>query len=307
MTLPRPRYPIYIPSKGRADRCLTARALAGDGVPFWLVVEPQEADLYAAEFGRERLLVLPFRDLGSVVPARNWIKEHATAAGYARHWQLDDNIRDVYRWWAKRIRVDFGVALRVCEDLTDRYTNVAVSGLNYVMFGTSDPKHDRGPLAVNVHVYSCSLILNATPYRWRGRYNEDTDYCLQVLADGWCTLLVLSFMVMKIATMLVKGGNTEALYQGDGRLRMARALERLWPGVVSVDRRWGRPQHVVRQSWRRFDTPLQLRPDVDLDALAPNEYGLTLRALRELPQPHLRELLADWERSHGGRSAEAAE
>src|SRR5690242_17416013 len=91
-----PRYPIYVPSKGRYDKGLTAKALARDKVPFKLVVEPQEEDVYAAAFGKENLLVLPFSNLkqGSI-PARNWIKQHALDAGAERHWCIDDNI---YEW-----------------------------------------------------------------------------------------------------------------------------------------------------------------------------------------------------------------
>ena len=76
-----PQYPIYIPSKGRAEQCLTARCLVNDGVPFKLVVEEQEFDQYAERYGEKNLIVLPFSNQGSVIPARNWIKEHATVEG----------------------------------------------------------------------------------------------------------------------------------------------------------------------------------------------------------------------------------
>jgi hypothetical protein len=94
--------------------------------------------------------------------------------------------------------------------------------------------------------------------------------------------------------MKVAGGNTDDLYQGDGRLVMARSLERLWPGVVRVDRRYGRPQHVV--NWRRFDTPLQLRDDVDLAALAenPNNYGMRLDAVKPVKSARLQQLQSDY-------------
>ena len=69
-----------------------------------------------------------------------------------------------------------------------------------------------------MHVYSCTLVLNSIPHRWRGEYNEDTDICLQVLADGWCTILVNAYLAKKTHTMKTSGGNTDVLYQGDGRL-----------------------------------------------------------------------------------------
>jgi hypothetical protein len=283
-----PRYPIYIPSRGRSEACSTARFLAADGVPFSLVVEEPERDAYAARFGDERVLVLPFRDRGSVVPARNWIKDHATATGALRHWQIDDNIGRVRRWAAgRRIPCASGPALAAAEDFADRFENVAIAGLDYTMFCI--PGTTPRPYVLNTRVYSCALVLNALPFRWRGRYNEDTDLCLQVLANGWCTVLLRAFMVDKASTMQVKGGNTAALYQGDGRLRMARALERLWPHVVTTERRFKRPQHVVRDHWRKFDTPLRRKPGLVVEA-EPNNYGLTLRAVDEVRDPALRRI-----------------
>ena len=137
------------------------------------------------------------------------------------------------------------------------------------------------PFYLNVHVYSTLLIRNDLQYRWRGRYNEDTDLCLQVLSGGWCTVLMNAFLIEKMATMKMKGGNTDILYKGDGRLKMARSLERVWPGVVYVDRRFNRPQHVVKDSWKKFDTLLIRRKDIDWDTLESNNYGLKLKQVAE--------------------------
>lgn len=295
-----PRYPVYIPTKGRADTSYTAKCFIDGGVPFHLVVEPQEADAYAAQFGRERLIVLPFSNLGlGSIPARNFIWEHAKAAGAERHWVIDDNIRHFgRRYRGKRLYCEPGIALRICEDFTDRYENIAISGLNYYMFA---PDHEKIlPLQVNCRVYSCNLIRTNLPFRWRGRYNEDTDLCLQVLSAGWCTVLLNTFLQQKIKTMLLKGGNADTLYQGDGRLKMARSLERMWPGVVTVRRRFNRPQHVV--DWKRFRAPLKPKPGVDLAQLAAagaNEYGMTLAQVAdEVKSPRIQALLDDWQQSH---------
>ena len=165
----RPRHEIYIPSKGRwqPGRALTARALIRDGVPFTAVVEPAEAAHYAAAFGKKNVLVLP-RDGMRAVGSRRWIQEHATGE---RHWQLDDNMRGFfYQYRGKRIRCPAGFALRVVEDFTDRYENVGLSGPVYKMFGFPQ----RPPFQVNCHVYSCMLINNSIPYRFRTT-NEDIE------------------------------------------------------------------------------------------------------------------------------------
>jgi hypothetical protein len=303
-----PRYPVYVPSRGRAGVALTPRFLIRDGVPFSLVVEPREAEAYGSKFGRDRLLILPWDgddpvrrayvarlgiENGGLVAVRNWIKDHASAAGFARHWQIDDNIEYLRRRFrGKRIICDSGVALAAVEDFVDRYENVAVAGLNYQMFVRDD--QPVPPFHLNARVYSCTLILNAAPFRWRLRYNDDTDFCLQALAAGYCTVLFNAFMADKKWTMSFRGGNTDELYQGDGRLRMARSLERVWPGVVRTGRRFRRPQHVVRDQWLKFDTPLRLRPGVDLAALpATDEYGMDLVLVKPIRSGSLRTLVAD--------------
>jgi len=289
-----PRYPVYVPTKGRHARPLTLRFLMRDRVPFWAVVEQEEHDAYAAIVGESRVLVLD-KSGGGLIYARNWIKQHSIEQGAARHWQLDDNIGEVLRVYrGRRVPCDSGPALRVVDDFVDRYTNVALAGLNYRFFVHRRPV----PFVRNVHVYSCTLVNNAIPHAWRLAYNDDTDLCLQVLADGWCTVLVNAFAIDKKRTMTVSGGNTDDLYQGDGRLVMARQLERVWPGVVTTDRRYGRPQHVVRGAWRKFDTPLVLRDDVDLDALAePNEYGMQLTEVKTVQSTTLQKLAKDYRRA----------
>ena len=281
-----PRYPIYVISKGRADNCLTAKFLIRDEVPFKLVIEPQEAEAYGRY--QEHLAILPFSNLGlGSIPARNWVWEDSKAAGAERHWILDDNIRQVHRSYkGKRFPCASGPAISALEDFTDRYENVAISGMNYHMFGVPGSP----PFVRNVHVYSFLLIQNDLPYRWRGRYNEDADLCLQVLSNGWCTLLFNVFLAEKMRTMTMQGGNSDQLYAGDGRLKMARSLERVWPYVVATQRRFKRPQHVIKNNWRCFDTPLKRKPGLEIPT-EPNEYGLALvQKADEIKSPVIRRI-----------------
>ena len=281
------RYPVYVISKGRADCCLTAKFLIKDGAPFSLVVEPQEHAAYAGRFGADRVRALPFSNLGlGSIPARNWVWEDSRAAGFERHWILDDNIYDIeYRYRGKRIICDSGAALSAVEDFIDRFENVAIGGLNYHMFAPSG--REIPPFVRNAHVYSCLLIRNDLPYRWRGRYNEDTDLCLQVLSGGWCTVQTNAFLIHKVTTMKMKGGNTAELYKGDGRLKMARSLERMWPGVVETKRRFGRPQHFIKDAWKRFTTPLKVRADAPPPD--PQRHALALQQVKPIQSDSLRE------------------
>lgn len=245
-----PNYPIYVISKGRWKSRLTVKALERMRAAYHVVIEPQEYDDYASAIDPSKILVLPFSNLGQgSIPARNWVWEHAVSRGSARHWILDDNIRNFYRLNKNsRIRVETGAIFRAAEDFVDRYENVALAGFQYRMFA---PARSRVPaFDLNTRIYSCILIKNDLSYRWRGRYNEDTDLSLRALKDGWCTVLFYAFLADKQATMTMKGGNTEELYSGDGRLKMAQSLQEQHPDVVGITWKWGRWQHQV--DYREF-------------------------------------------------------
>jgi TET-Associated Glycosyltransferase len=299
-----PRYPVFVPSKGRAHPArMTAQILLEDGVPFRLVVEPQEADAYRARFPDAELLVTPHRDEGLTV-TRNFIRDVSESEGAERHWQIDDNIISFRRrYYRERIPINAGIALRVTEDFTDRYTNIGVSGLNYQAFV---PRlQDAPPFWLNCHVYSTSLVWNRMPYRWRLRWNDDTDLCLQVLAGGLCTVALNVFCQQKIPTMRVPGGNTHEYREDDGRAKFARMLERQWPRVVTTDRRWGHPQHVVKGAWRGFRQPLIRRSDLDWDSLPPvDEYGMNLVPAegRTIRSPSTQALFDRWHSEDRGGS-----
>ncbi len=245
-----PEYPIYIISKGRWESRLTSKALEVMRVPYHIVIEPYEFEQYAAVIDPDKILVLPFSNLGQgSIPARNWVWEHAIAAGAKRHWILDDNIKRFARINKNtRESLTSGVGFKIAEDFVDRFTNVALAGFQYQGFAADRDHHS--PFILNTRIYSCILIENSLPYRWRGRYNEDTDLSLRALKHGWCTILFVAFLADKMQTLIMRGGNTDELYQGDGRLKMAQSLQEQHPDVVKITRKWGRWQHQV--DYRRF-------------------------------------------------------
>lgn len=270
------RYPVYIISKGRADTRLTSKALERMGVPYSIVIEPQEYDQYAAVIDPAKILVLPFSNLGQgSIPARNWVWEHSLSIGAERHWIMDDNIRGFQRITNNKKDYDMtGAIFCAMEDFTDRYENISLSGPQYEMFIPEKPKHP--PFILNTRIYSCILIKNDIPYRWRGRYNEDTGLSLRALKDGWCTVLFYTFLQKKVATMTMKGGNATELYRGDGRLKMAQSLVEQHPDVTTITWKWGRYQHHV--DYRPFANNKLIRKDgLDIPDRV-NNYGMVLHS-----------------------------
>lgn len=276
-----PKYPVYIISKGRWESRLTSKSLERMNVPYHIVIEPQEYDNYAAVIDPKKILTLPFSNLGQgSIPARNWVWEHSISIGAERHWILDDNIDGFWRVnYNSKIPVWTGSVFRAAEDFVDRYENIAISGFQYYMFYPRRVK--KPPFAMNTRVYSCILIKNDIPYRWRGRYNEDTDLSIRALKDGWCTVLFNAFLANKQATMTMKGGNTDELYvqneKVDGRLLMAQSLVEQHPDIVTITRKWGRWQHQVDYS-RFLNNKLIKKPNLQLEDKI-NNYGMILQQL----------------------------
>ena len=278
-----PSNPVYIISKGRWESRLTSRELEELKVPYRIVVEPQEYEEYAKVIAKEKILTLPFSNLGQgSIPARNWVWEHALSEGAKSHWILDDNIKGFYRLNRNlKVPVGSGTIFRCAEDFVDRYENVAISGFDYFMFAPRKSKIP--PFRLNTRIYSCILIRNDIPYRWRGRYNEDTDLSIRALKDGWCTVLFSAFLAEKSQTMTMKGGNTDELYkrsenyEQDGRYLMAKSLQEQHPDITEITWKWDRWQHQVDYSGFKKNK-LRLKEGIIIPE-GVNNYGMVLRKL----------------------------
>lgn len=252
-----PRYPVYIVSKGRAKNGITTKALNKMGVKHFIVVEIHEAAEYEENTNAE-ILVLPSAylnnydtcdELGSTRSkgpgaARNFCLDHSKGNGFKRHWVMDDNL-DAFHYLNKneKYEVETGATLSAAEDFVDRYSNIPVAGLNYYSFCK---KTDAvPPFVLNTRIYSCLLIENDAGYRWRGRYNEDTDLSLRVLKDGLCTVQFNAFLCGKVTTQRMKGGNTKEFYAEEGTLPKSQMLADLHPDVAKVVWKFNRWHHLV--------------------------------------------------------------
>jgi len=271
-----PSYPVYIVSKGRWTTCLTSKAFDKISVPYHIVIEPQEYENYAAVIDPDKIFVLPFGNLGQgSIPARNWIWEHALSTNAERFWLLDDNILGFSRLnHNEKINVASGTIFKAAEDFVDRYTNIAVAGFGY-HFMAGGERRKKPPFRLNTGVYSCMLIKTDIPYRFRGIYNEDSDLSIRVLKDGWCTLIFLTFLQNKVATMTMAGGNTDELYKENGRQLMAESLQSQHPDVVKVIKKWGRYQHEV--SYKTFKDNKLIKKDGLIVPQGINNYGMVIK------------------------------
>tara|TARA_R100001377_G_C3194901_1_gene112297 strand:+ start:4102 stop:4989 length:888 start_codon:yes stop_codon:yes gene_type:complete len=286
-----PQFPLYIPSKSRADSRLTSKALEKMQVPYYIVIEEKQYVEYANVIDKKKILILDkkFQDeydtcdnLGDTKSkgpggARNFIWEHSISNGFKWHWVMDDNIKSFKRYNKnQRITCYDGTPFKVMEDFVLRYKNISMAGPQYTMFVTDRNAFAYPPFTVNTRIYSCNLINNNVPFRWRGRYNEDTDLSLQMLKAGWCTVQFNAFLQEKITTQVIKGGNTEAFYSGEGTLPKSKMQVQLHPDVSKLKWRYGRWHHIVNYNEFKRNNRLVLKDNIKINK-GINNYGLKLK------------------------------
>jgi hypothetical protein len=298
-----PRFPLYIVSKGRHEYMVTSRVLSSIGVEHSIVVEPKEVEAYEAAVRDRGLLarVVPLDmtykskyetcdDLGlsrstGPGPARNFAWDHSIASGHEWHWVMDDNIRSFRRLNKnEKVKVADGAIFRAMEDFVLRYENVSMAGPNYFMFASA--RAPQPPFITNTRIYSCNLIRNDVPFRWRGRYNEDTILSLDMLKRRWCTVQFNAFLQEKMQTQALRGGNTGEFYHKEGKrepgkkytdtgtLAKSQMQVKVHPDVSKIVWRYGRIHHLV--DYRKFKSNILIRkPEVKIPE-AENEFGMKL-------------------------------
>lgn len=260
------RFPIFIPSKSRYNSLMTATCLENMGMDYFLVVEPKEYELYAENlekkgYNKNRIILLDMKckvnydycdDYGLSKstgggPARNFIWEKAIEMKSDYHWIMDDNIRTFKILNNnEKIVCNNGKIFTAMEDFTLRYKNVYMSGPHYTFFHPARVK--KPPFFLNSRIYSCNLIKNNIPFRWRGRYNEDTILSLDILHKGYCTILFNMFLQEKMTTMTVKGGNEDLYTQGSyskSMLEKSNMLVKQYPQYAKLTRKYDRWHHHV--------------------------------------------------------------
>lgn len=274
---------------------ITSKALTAMGVQHNIVVEPKEVAQYKAAVQKMGLLTNVIeldmsykgkyqlcdahglsKSTGSG-PARNFIWDHSVSQGHKWHWIMDDNIKAFYRM-TKNVRIETTSPSiwKAMEDFVLRYTNVAMAGPNYAMFAFGASAIPA--FITNTRIYSCNLIRNDVPFRWRGRYNEDTIMSLDMLKAGWCTIQFNAFLQGKLRTQTIKGGNTDELYK-HGTMDKSQMLVREHPDVAEVKFKFGRWHHHV--DYTPFKKHKLIRkPDLVVQKQN-NEYGMCLKRRRK--------------------------
>ena len=281
------KFPIYIISKGRFKKNPTSKMLKKMNIPFNIIVEEQEYEEYCKIIDKKQILILPkkyklnydcfWKDKDPRTgpgAARNYAWDHSIEKKYKWHWVMDDNIESFERFNNnKKIRCYDSSLFLSSEDFVLRYTNIAIAGFQYANFM---PYSDfRPPYKINTRIYSCLLIRNDIPYRWRGRYNEDTDLSIRVLKDNWCTVQFNAFLQGKRATQTNAGGCNDEFYKNEGTFNKSKILADMHPDIAKVVKRFNRWHHHVNYSQFKKNKLIKKKNIKIADKI--NNYGMVIK------------------------------
>ena len=254
------KYPIYVPSKGRADVKLTTKALDDVDLVYYVVVEPQDADAYLKEYNKHQVVVMK-KDNQGIGYVRNACKEHSISIGADYHWQVDDNIKDFrVREDGKNVVKDTRNVFAAAEHYMSHFDNIGIGSLSHTIFAFAKNTH----VSINRQAYSCVLVNNSLNIWYRHDCIEDTDYSLQVLDKGDCTILFNKLLMGKAATGQYKGGNTDTVHAGDGRLIRSKKLQEYWPGAFKLVKKKERWHVAPSRVWDRYPQ-MPKGPNVDFN------------------------------------------
>jgi len=255
-------------------------------VPYDIIVEPDEYDEYTKVIDKSKIMECPQKykdEYDTFYPskitgpgaARNFAWNDSIARGYSHHWVLDDNL-DAFHRLNRNIKAEVtsGTIFKCMEDFVLRYDNIAIAGPNYYSFCKSTDSVP--PYVLNTRIYSTLLIRNDIPYRWRGKYNEDTDLSLRVLKDGWCTIQFNAFLQGKITTQRMKGGNHEQFYSKEGTKNKSQMLVDMHPDLAKLVWKFNRWHHKV--DYRQFKNNKLIKKNIHVPE-GVNNYGMKLKTL----------------------------
>lgn len=258
------KYPIFVVSKGRYEPKLwhSSTRLTQMCVKHYLVVEPQEYELYAKNFINPFVKIITmdleykknydvFSNIGntnSVGPGavRNFCIDLARSWGFKYCHIWDDNIDGTNYWFrGHRLLNRSEEMFASLEEFVERYDNVPLAGFNYMSFCVNGSRVPA--FTINRRIYSMIMIETSGNWYFRGRYNEDTDLSLRVLKENLCTIQFNLFLGEKLTTQRVKGGNTDEFYTNDegGTVPKTQMLYDMHPDVTKVVYKFGRIHHQV--------------------------------------------------------------
>jgi len=249
------KYTIYIPTKGRYDNSLTANLLSKYNLKFYLIVEDNEYNQYCNIWGQDKVIKMDGNNFGGVWYARNFIKRLSINNNEKRHWQLDDDIKEVYYFNGKENKItNIDYMIEEMEKFSNLYTNLSILGPSANTF----VKFSKKAFQWNAMPHSFFNIDNSVPFYWDDKAVEDVDYTLQCLNAGYCTIKFNIFNFNFSPSGKKKGGWTEYFNEG-AKCRTYKALKDKWPEIKLKNMDTLRPTALATYYYNKFRSNIPIK------------------------------------------------
>ena len=294
------QYPIFVISYNRAKNHTTAKWLAKYEVAHYMVVHKEQLDEYekyqtpemkkyttflvfddSYKLKYETCDDIPHRiqNAGSGAE-RNFAWDYSIKIGAKAHWLMDDNMSFMHiigispRGIFVRRRCekkDFQEKWHRAEHFFNKYENLLMMELAQNDFYINQRELTY---ALNTRCFSCNLIWNDMPLRWRGRYNEDVILSTDIMVSGYCIAsYVAGVRKAKQSTRNAVGGNhatktgdTNSLYQDgfdykNSSVNKTNLLLKVYPQYYRKVIKYGRVHHeYCRTELNKMNGHLKLIP-----------------------------------------------
>lgn len=254
-------WPIYIPSKGRALTMSTPELLKESGVPFKIVVEPQDYDAYKNANPETSFMVLA-KDNQGIGFVRQSILDWARNSKDDWFWMMDDDITGFFKAVnGRNVKTSIDSILSICELNLERTWFVGQAALEYQQYSWSAKKDYTWNSYCDVCVAINTTITKGIDYRSHMDLKEDRDFTLQILANaGLKTVRFSKFSFSAPKNGSNKGGLYQAYQQTDRELEAVNRMVKAWPGICSLNiKKDGRTD--VKINWKLFKDASGLLPE----------------------------------------------
>jgi len=206
---------IYIPTKGRSEKCITADLFNEHLWSVNLVVEPQEWYQYHKKYqDLHNIIVLPENDLG-ITYVRNYIKKHAIDNVPQKFfWMMDDDVKfhEVINKKVKPAK-DLNFLDKITNEGNTKYAQI---GFEYQQFAWCQEKEFSENSYCDVAV---AINLQLTKNIWYDedvQLKEDRDFTMQCIQSGNKTIRYNTFCI-SCPTNGSNEGGLKQIYQQSGR------------------------------------------------------------------------------------------
>lgn len=222
-------WPIYVPSRGRAETSSLLKR--EDGLT--IIVEPWEVEAYTQAFGgRHNIVELPDNNRG-IAYARNFIKEFNNRVKRSWYWMIDD---DITAFWeivnGKAVKKDMKTVLNLAQTIIRSLPGLGLASIEYERYAWAA----KDPIKLN---HFCDVVVAVNALKTKDlKYRdvpvkEDRDFALQVLKSGLKTARITKAAFSAPGRGTNKGGLHDVYAKGRER-EGAEQLAELWPALATV-------------------------------------------------------------------------